>query len=285
MLSRWLFLIQLVWILGCETAPAPLPESAAILLQEATIALNENALERAVNMAEHAVKMAPKHPHPHFILGQAHYVRGNYSEARSSWETASRLDPDNWVWLQTLGDAAFQEADYQASLDYYLRAGRLHPDAVSWHGAAGAYWEMGFTEDARDACHQALALDPGYAPASISLAMIAEHMGELEDASDYVEQALSLFPDNPANLLAAGRLARLTGNEDYAVSVLKKALEQVPGHPEIRYNLAMALLQVGEDEQAAALLEGLETEKRRITSEEILINGSVPNYEGRQHRK
>ena len=261
MRSRWLLLIQLVWILGCESAPASLPDSAAILLQEATIALNENAPGRAISMAEQAVRIAPGHPHPHFILGQAHYVLGNYTEARRSWEMASRLEPDNWVWMQTLGDAAFQQEDYQESLDYYLRAVRLHPDAVSWHGAAGAYWEMGHTEDAGDACHQALILDPDYAPAYISLAMIAEHMGDLEDARNYVEQALSLSPDNPANLLAAGRLARLTGNEDYAVFVLKQALEQVPGHPEIRYNLAMALLQAGEGEQAAALLEGLDAEK------------------------
>ncbi len=260
MLIRCLLLVQLIWVLGCESVPAPLPESAAILLQEATIALNENSPGRAIDMAEQAAQMAPGHPHPHFILGQAHYVRGNYTEARRSWEIASKLEPDNWVWLQTLGDAAFQQADYESSLDYYLRAGRMHPDAVSWHGAAGAYWEMGLTEDAREACHQVLVLDPGYAPAYISLAMIAEHTGELEDARNYVEQALSLSPDNPANLLAAGRLARLTGNDDYAVSVLKKALEQVPGHPEIRYNLAMALLQVGESEQAAALVEGLDAE-------------------------
>lgn len=261
MRSRWLLLFQLVWILGCESTPAPLPESAAIPLQEATIALNENAPGRAISMAEQAVQIAPGHPHPHFVLGQAHYVLGNYTEARRSWEMASRLDPDNWVWVQTLGDVAFQQADYQASLDYYLRAVRMHPDAVSWHGAAGAYWEMGHTEDARDACHQALALNPDYAPAYISLAMIAEHMGELEEARNYVEQALSLSPENPASLVAAGRLARLTGNEDYAISVLHKALEQAPGHPEIRYNLAMALLQAGESEQASALLEGLDTEK------------------------
>ena len=272
MLIRWLLVVQLVWILGCESDPAPLPESAAILLHEATIALNENAPERAVNMAEQAVQMAPGHPHPHFILGQAHYVRGSYTEARRSWEMASRLEPDNWVWLQTLGDVAFQQADYQASLDYYLRAVRMHPDAVSWHGAAGAYWEMGLTEDAWDACHQALILDPDYAPAYISLAMIEEHMGELEDARNYIEQALRLSPDNPAILLATGRLARLTGNEDYAVSVLNKALEQVPGHDEIRYNLAMALLQAGEGEQAAALLEGLDTEKS-------LPNGLRPEHE------
>ena len=261
MRSRWLLLIQLVWIFGCESAPAPLPDSAAILLQEATIALNENAPGRAISLAEQARQIAPWHPHPHFILGQAHYVSGNYTEARRSWEMASRMEPENWVWLQTLGDAAFQQADYQASLDYYLRAARMHPDAVSWHGAAGAYWEMGHTGDSWNACHQALILDPDYAPAYISLAMIAEHRGELEEARNYVEQALSLSPDNPASLLAAGRLARLSGNDDYAVSVLSKALEQVPGHPEILYNLAMALLQAGKGEQAATLLEALDTEK------------------------
>ena len=274
MRSRWLLLIQLIWILGCESAPVPLPESAEILLQEATLALDENAPGRAISMAEQAAQIAPGHPHPHFILGQAHYVRGNYTEARRSWEAASGLDPDNWVWSQTLGDVAFQQADYQASLDYYLRAVRMHPDAVSWHGAAGAYWEMGLTEYAWDACHQALILDPDYAPAYISLAMIAEHMGELEDARNYAEQSLSLSPDNPASLLAAGRLARLSGNEDYAVSVLSKALEQVPGHPEIRYNLAMALLQAGESERAAALLEGLDSEKS-------LPNRSRPDHEVR----
>lgn len=272
MRSRWLLLIQLVWIFGCESAPAPLPDSAAILLQEATIALNENAPGRAISLAEQARQIAPWHPHPHFILGQAHYVSGNYTEARRSWEMASRMEPENWVWLQTLGDAAFQQADYQASLDYYLRAARMHPDAVSWHGAAGAYWEMGHTGDSWNACHQALILDPDYAPAYISLAMIAEHRGELEKARNYVEQALSLSPDNPASLLAAGRLARLSGNDDYAVSVLSKALEQVPGHPEILYNLAMALLQAGKGEQAATLLEALDTEKS-------LPDGPRPDHE------
>lgn len=272
MRSRWLLLIQLLWILGCESAQTPLPESAAILLQDATIALNENAPGRAISMAEQAVQTAPGHPHPHFILGQAHYVRGNYTEARRSWEMASRLDPENWVWVQTLGDVAFQQEDYQASLEYYLRAVRMHPDAVSWHGVAGAYWEMGLTEEAWDACHQALIIDRDYAPAYSSLAMIAEHMGDLEDARNYAEQSLSLSPDNPAGLLAAGPLARLTGNEDYAVSVLNKALEQIPGHPEIRYNLAMALLLAGESKQAFALLEGLDSEKS-------LPNRSRPEHE------
>ena len=251
-------LAWLTFLFGCAAQPDILPPEAALRLQEAIEALRKNDPERARALSESAVALAPNHPHTHFVLGQAHYVLDEFVGARSAWETVTALDPKDWAAWQSLGDVAFQQQHYSASLRYYERSLRLHSDPVSWHGAAGAYWELGKPQEARQALEQALEADSAYAPAYLSLSLLAEHAGELEEAMHFARHALSLGAGEIAALLAAGRLHRVLGRPHQAIPLLRQVLDTAPHNTEARYNLAQAL-------QDAAMADRVARAKAHVT--------------------
>ncbi len=245
-----------ILILGCSPQVENLSPEAALQLQDAVAALRESDLERALALADSAVALAPHHPHSHFVQGQAYYALAEFAAARSAWERVVTLEPRNWAWWQSLGDVTFRQQEYASSLRYYKRSLRLHSDPVSWHGAAGVYWELGRPLAARRACARALAVDSAYAPAYLSLSLIAEHAGELEQALRFAEQSMRHGPGEMASLLAAGRLHRLLGNPHEAIPLLQKALRGAPQSVEAHYNMAQALQDAGRAEQAARVMAG-----------------------------
>ncbi len=247
-------ILLLVLLLGCANRPKATPDTTTKHVREAVSLLKQDLPRKALAHADTAIAIMPQQPDGHFVLGQAHYVLGNYEAARAAWHSASDLDPINWAWWQSLGDVAFQLADYSASLEYYQHSLRIHPDPISWHGAAGAYWEMNRPEDARIACLNAVALDSTYAPAYQSLALIAEHDGQMDEALRQTMQALSQSPEFVPALLTAGRLKRLAGFPREAIPFLQQALHAVPNNTEIRYNLAQAYHMIGQHDEAARIL-------------------------------
>lgn len=255
MRTAWLITLVLLTA-GCEAEKPQLPIGAAEHLQDAITALRSNAIRDALAYADSALVLAPEHPYGHFVQGQAHYVSDDFVAARRAWERASALEPANFAWWQSLGDVAFQQADYAASLQYYKRALRLDPDAISWHGAAGAYWELGQSPAARRACENALELDSTYAPAYLSLSMIAEHDGELHEALRHAHHAARLAPEHPPSLLAAGRLHRLLEEPLEAIPLLRRALQATPNSSAVRYNLSLALQQAGLHDDGAKVWQG-----------------------------
>ena len=242
-------------MLGCSHNQDAATEAAARSIRTATAFLKQGLPREALTYADTAINEAPQRPEGYFLRGQAHYVLGNMEGARAAWETASSLDPRNWAWWQSLGDAAFQLADYSASLEYYQRSLRIHPDPVSWHGAAGAYWKMNEPAAARHACKNAVALDTTYAPAYLSLSMMAEHDGQLDDALRQALRAVALAPEFVPALASAGRLKRLAGRPREAIVLLHQALQAAPDNQEVRYNLAQAYYMIGQPEEADTLLQ------------------------------
>lgn len=240
----------------CGAGDTQLPAAAAKHLQDAVTALSSNEIHNALAHADSALLFAPQSSHAHFVRGQALYVLTDFAAARQAWERASALEPANFAWWQSLGDVAFQQEDYLASLNYYQRALRINPDAISWHGAAGAYWELSQTEQARSACEKALVLDSTYAPAYLSLSVIAEHEGNLRDALAHAHSALEIAVDDPQSLLTAGRLYRLLEEPTEAIPLLQKALDAAPHSSEVRYNLAQALQQAGLEDEAVQVSKG-----------------------------
>ena len=240
----------------CGTDESQLPAAAAMHLQDAVAALSSNQIHNALAHADSALLLAPQSSHVHFVRGQALYILTDFAAARQAWERASALEPANFAWWQSLGDVAFQQADYSASLKYYQRALRINPDAISWHGAAGAYWELSQPRQAQSACEKALALDSTYSPAYLCLSMIAEHEGNLREALAHAHSALELAVDDTQSLLAAGRLYRLLDEPTEAIPLLHKALDAVPHSSEVRYNLAQALRQAGLEDEAVQVSKG-----------------------------
>lgn len=159
--------------------------------------------------------------------------------------------------------------------------------AAAWALLSSAYSSVERYGLARAAADKALALDPGYARAHVSLGSIAMvYDGDLAQAARHLEQALALAPGDTVVLgsaaelaLSLGRLAQATAIEEYvvardpvnpanhfhvgfcyhlaqrpeaALASLRRALQLAPGYIAAQYQIGLALLAQGQREAALA---------------------------------
>jgi TolB-like protein/DNA-binding winged helix-turn-helix (wHTH) protein/Tfp pilus assembly protein PilF len=121
------------------------------------------------------------------------------------------------------------------------------------------------TSNARAAFENAVALDPGYAPAYVGLARVdlvavnigwtADPAGALRRAEAAAKRAIGLDEFNPTAHAVLGRIHARLGEYDRAVEQLRRALALNPSDPEIHAALGDALLWSGETEEACQRLE------------------------------
>ena len=251
-----------------SAAEQPLDPIAATYLNQAIQALRDQDPERTLVLTDSAGAYASDHPYTYFVRGQAFYVLGRFDDARAAWGRTLALEPDNWAWWQSIGDVAFRQRNYPESLAHYRKAARMHPDPVSWHGMAGAYWEMGLPDSARLACEQALVLDDAYAPAYLSLSRMAEEDGRFPEALQHANAALRLNPDNLAYQYTAGLMLLRNNRYDEAVTALKAVEKYRPQDIGVLLNLGQALQRSGQTEEATRYFDRVEALREQgVTNE------------------
>lgn len=76
---------------------------------------------RAIEVCRAHVPQQPGYISGHVVLGQALYDDGQYAEARSAFETALTLDPENLIALRSLGDIARHDGDLATARSWYTR--------------------------------------------------------------------------------------------------------------------------------------------------------------------
>jgi tetratricopeptide (TPR) repeat protein len=167
------------------------------------------------------------------------------TSARSHFERALELDPENGLVLKSLGDVALAEGQAAPALEHYRRAaanGFEHPDL-----------ELG-------------------------LARALAALGEIDEAHEQVERFLAARPDNGDGLLLRGRLLRARGRTAEAEAELRQALAAMPGDASALNELGSVLAEQGRRDEARGLFEqamaaGPEaTEPRRNLA--LLLEGS-----------
>src|SRR5215211_6371838 len=66
-------------------------------------------LEQAVALCRTHLPQQPNHISGHIVFGQALFEAGELAEARTVFQTALSLDPENLIALRHLGDIASQD--------------------------------------------------------------------------------------------------------------------------------------------------------------------------------
>ncbi|HVE79277.1 MAG TPA: tetratricopeptide repeat protein [Gemmatimonadaceae bacterium] len=84
-------------------------------------------LEQAISICRAYLPQQPGHISGHIVFGQALFEGGQYDEARSVFETALTLDPENLIALRHLGDIARQGGDLGAARQWYTRVLEADP--------------------------------------------------------------------------------------------------------------------------------------------------------------
>jgi tetratricopeptide (TPR) repeat protein len=78
-------------------------------------------IDQAIMICEEFLPQQPGHMSGHIVYGQALYEAGRLPEARSVFETALGLDPENLIALRHLGDIARTQHDTASARSWYVR--------------------------------------------------------------------------------------------------------------------------------------------------------------------
>src|SRR5262245_10946394 len=177
------------------------------------------AFDWAVEAFTKAIELAPKYPDPHLHLGNLLRLKGRKEEAVSHFERAIALKPE------------FIEA--------HNNLGTLLIDMEQWKRAEGHLMT-------------AAGLRPKSTEIAINLA-VARRALDSKAAIAGLEQVLKAQPGHPAALTNLGAVYSDLGERDLAIENLRKALAVAPDNPQIKLDLANALSQFGQQEEARAL--------------------------------
>lgn len=78
-------------------------------------------LEQAIALCRAFLPQQPAHMSGHIVFGQALFEAKQHEEARTVFETALSLDPENLIALRYLGDIARETGDIAAASSWYRR--------------------------------------------------------------------------------------------------------------------------------------------------------------------
>jgi DNA-binding SARP family transcriptional activator len=84
-------------------------------------------LDVAIEICRAHVPLQPTYISGYIVLGQALFERGQPEEARSTFETALTLDPENLIALRQLGDIARVSGDLDAARGWYHKLLEVDP--------------------------------------------------------------------------------------------------------------------------------------------------------------
>jgi tetratricopeptide (TPR) repeat protein len=84
-------------------------------------------LEQAIAICREHLPRQPGHMSGHIVFGQALFDAHEMDEAKTVFETALTLDPENLIALRHLGDIALQAGDADAARGWYFRVLEADP--------------------------------------------------------------------------------------------------------------------------------------------------------------
>lgn len=176
----------------------------------------------------------------------AHHQAGRLDEAARLYGQVLTAEPANPDALHLLGVIAQQRGDCQTSITLIEQAIGLRPNAHYHCNLANALTGVGRHQDAVQACHRALALDPGLAMAQSNLGVALRALGRPTLAIAAFRAAIAMQPERAEAYSNLGVLLTEQGRRDEAARVLREVLVLRPDYAEAHYNLAGAIAAVGD---------------------------------------
>jgi tetratricopeptide (TPR) repeat protein len=84
-------------------------------------------LQQAISICQAHLPQQPGHMSGHIVYGQALFEARQFDQARTVFETALALDPENLIALRYLGDIAFELGDRAGARGWYTRVLETDP--------------------------------------------------------------------------------------------------------------------------------------------------------------
>jgi tetratricopeptide (TPR) repeat protein len=197
-------------------AAEPNNDSALNLL--GVIAQETGHSDAAVHLITRAIAINPNIAGYHNNLGNALRDLKHLTEANKCYRQAIRIDPSFALAHYNLGNTLIETEDFTA-LDESIAASR-----------------------------EAIRLKPDYVEAMNNLGVALRKKGRIEESMDLCRRALELKPDFAEAHNSTGNLYKQRHEMAHAIKAYRRAIELKPDFGLARYNLAIALLLLGDFE-------------------------------------
>jgi len=269
------------------------PANAEILHNVGLAALRAGDLDRAQKVFEIAVQQRSDDVESIFNLGRVHAAKGDSETALVLLARARRLAPGRADLLLYLArmyeEAGFFSGAAEAYEEYlklqpddpiarrergftYCRFGRMKTALLdlNWYVKQNSrdpvgHFELGLCETLGDTSRsfqhldEALRLKPDFTMARQARGWLLQREGKWTEALPDLKSVVEREPKNSMALLQLGRTYLELDRPAEAVEHLRRAQELTPGHRGVLMQLHRALRSLGQNQEAAAVLEEFKT--------------------------
>ena len=236
------------------------PEARAQLIKAcmagAQKAIAQNDLAAAESACRRALQLAPETSAAWRTLGQIALLRQAWEQAEAYLEKALRGTPDDLDALNWHGLACLQQQKYLQGRRSLARLLPQRPDLTQAHTNLGlCFLGLGELQPAETSFRRALQVAPGDVGARINLANTLRIRGKAGDAKSVLESVIRDAPELAEAHNNLGAVLQDLGEAEAARERLETALRLAPGSPQVRWNLALSQLLLGDETNGWANFE------------------------------
>ena len=230
-------------------ALATKPDAADLTYARASILFGWGRFHEALAAYESARDKGLEHAELYMYLGRSYSMTGNVEYAEFCMRKAVELEPDSWLARFGLGAVLQAQRQLEPAMAQYRRAIELHADSFDCYTSLGnCALERNDLTDAEAYFRRAIALDDQRPEGWADLGVVSERQQRFDEAMNAYKIADQLDPKIPGGKLdsyynIAIALAE-TGQIEEAIALCEANLAERPGVPGY-HAYSLALLTVG----------------------------------------
>ena len=242
---------------------------AIIAMRERDIAKAEAFYEKANGMMSafetSAKRKALLQPQIYGGLSKVKEVRGDLAGAQEVIRDWLKLDPSSVEVLQRLAYCLFQQKDVEGALERLRAASKTDGDMLTPEAVLAQFYERsGDRENARKWMAAALAAAPKDLKTHLAVGEWAFGTGQFGEARKQAIAAIQIAPASLPAFLLRGSVALVEKDYTTAEFHFESALKRWPRDLAISNNLAIALIEQGDESKSRRALEYAEANVRQF---------------------
>jgi len=217
--------------------------------------------DAAITELDAAIGLAPNDASLHYNLGLAYKLKDQLDKAIVELQNAIALQPDLADAHYTLGVLFWQRGEFEKATEQLQLTIQAQPHYAEAHYTLGTVLKQeGKLPEAAASLREAIRLQPDFAGAHTTLAAVLRQLGDSAGAAEEARAASGITTASN-NLQAAtfatnsGKHMLSAGDVDGAIAQFRAAIKLADQYAPAHYQLAQALRQQGNTQEAARELD------------------------------